>query len=155
MAEATPFALTKLYTELLDRRVSVTDASDRASSDGRKAYTVYDLAGRGSQVFLQVDFDLLGSLGGALAGIPDVIVKERLAAGAQDEPLRDAMHEVLNITSAAITEARAVLRSMELDEAKGRVMARELAGIRMVKSRFLVAIPGYTGGQMAFFSPFV
>jgi hypothetical protein len=155
MVETTPFALTKLYSDLFDRRVSVTDASDRASSGGRKAYAIYDVAGHGSQVFLQVDFELLGSLGGALAGIPDILVKERLAVNMRDEPLCDAMHEVLNITSTVLTTGvRAVLRTMELDEAEGRIFASELASNRMAKSRFLISIPSYTGGQMACYLPY-
>jgi hypothetical protein len=156
MAEATPFALTRLYSDLLDRRISVTDASDLTSSDGKKAYAIYDVVGRGAQVFLQVDFELLGSLGGALAGLPNVLVKERLKLGTQDETLCDAMYEVLNITSAAITtEDRAVLQRMELEESKGNALARELARLRMAKSRFLVIIPSYTGGQMACYSPYL
>jgi hypothetical protein len=155
MADSTPFALSQLFTNLIDRRVSVVEASEREVTKCRKSFASYDVVDRGAKILLQIDFDLLGSLGGALAGMPDAIIKQNLKATPVDETLRDAMHEILNILSAVITtEGRAVLKGMELDEVKGRAMAKSFAQtVPNFASRFQATIPNYTGGQIEVFLP--
>jgi hypothetical protein len=155
VADSTPYSLSHLFTNLIDRRVSVVEASERDATKGRKGYATYDVVDRGTKILLQIDFDLLGSLGGALAGMPDAIIKQNLKATPVDETLRDAMHEILNIVSAVITtEGRAVLKNMELDEVKGKAMAASFKGTNpSIASRFQATIPNYTGGQMEVFLP--
>jgi hypothetical protein len=154
MADSTPFALSQMFTNLIDRHVAVMDASQRDATKCRKACAVYDVVDLGQQVFLQIDMDLLGSLGGVLAGMPDAVVKQNLKANPIEETLRDAMHELLNITAAVIPcEGRAVLKKMELDEAKGRALAKEFTSIPLIESRFAATVPNYTGGQIALFMP--
>lgn len=155
MANSTPFELSQLYSNLIDRRVSVVDASDRNATANRKSYASYDVVDRGTKIVLQIDFDLLGSLGGALAGMPDSIIRQNLKSETVNETLRDAMHEILNISSAVITtEGRAVLRAMELDEAKGRVLVKNFKqSVAYAANRYEATIPNYTGGQLDIFLP--
>jgi len=64
---------------------------------------------------LQLDLPLLGSLGGALLGLPSDTIKEGLMSPTGDEPLRDAMHEVLNVASTIISiDHRAIFQSMSM-----------------------------------------
>lgn len=155
MTDSTPYALSQLFSNLIDRRVSVMEASIHEATKCRKSYASYDVVGRKENIFLQIDFDLLGSLGGALAGMPDSIIRQNLKAIPFDETLRDAMHEILNIVSAVITtEGRAILKMMELDENKGRSFAQSFAQTTPhFTSRFQVAIPNYSGGQIEVLSP--
>lgn len=155
MANSTPYDLSQLFSNLIDRRVSVVEASEREATKCRKSYASYDVVGRSEKILLQIDFDLLGSLGGALTGMPDAIVKQNLKAIPFDETLRDAMHEILNIVSAVITtEARAILKMMELDENKGRALVQSFAQTTPhFRSRFQTTIPNYSGGQLEIFFP--
>lgn len=155
MANSTPYNLSQLFSNLIDRRVSVIEASEREATKCRKSYASYDVVGRNEKILLQIDFDLLGSLGGALAGMPDAVVRQNLKSMPFDETLRDAMHEILNIVSAVITtEGRAILKMMELDENKGRTLAKSfMQTTSHLASRLQVAIPNYSGGQIEVLSP--
>ena len=155
MADSTPFALSQLFTNLIDRRVAVMEASEREATQCRKSFASYEVGDHKATILLQIDFDLLGSLGGALAGMPDAIIKQNLKVTPVDETLRDAMHEILNIVSAVITtEARAVLKKMELDETKGRAMATNFRQTTPnFANRYQATIPNYTGGQLEIFLP--
>jgi hypothetical protein len=95
---------------------------------------------------------LLGSFGGALLGLPSDSVKERLASSASDEPLRDAMHEVLNVASTIVSiDNRAVFQSMFLGEAPKTIL--ESLKNPAYRSYFNVTISGYEGGAFSIYAP--
>jgi hypothetical protein len=104
---------------------------------------------------VKADFPLLGSFGGVMVGLPDSAIKERLGVIPMEELLRDAIYEVLNIASAAITtEGRAMFTTMVedpayIDRAAGKIFKKPDH-----KSYFNVLVDGYQGGKFTIFSQF-
>ncbi len=87
-------------------------------------------------------------------GLPAPVVKEHLAAATMDELMRDAIYEVLNVASAAVsTEGRAVFIKMVTDPAyiDG---AAEQALKKSSSQELLQRLGGrLSGGQNLYFLP--
>jgi hypothetical protein len=155
MSEPTPFALSKLFTELIGRKVTFTQTTAAAETKVKQIYGIYTVFPHETAIVVKSDLPLLGSLAGVLVGLPDAAVKEHLAATPVEELLRDAIHEVLNITSAVIThEGRAVFVKMVadpilLDGEAGKVFKKPAH-----RSYFNVLVDGYQGGKFTIFAPF-
>ena len=119
-------------------------------------YGIYTLLPADSAIIVKADLALLGSVAGALVGLPDSTVKEHLKVSPVDELLRDAISEVLNIASPAVTaEGRAVFTKMVADPSyidgeAGKVLANPFH-----RNYFTVAVDGYQGCRFAILSPFV
>src|SRR5271163_2620811 len=99
MAEPTAYALSKHLSELVGRKVAFAVTAAAAETKIKQIYGIYTVLPYETAVLIKTDLPLLGSLGGVLVGLPDSAVKEHLAASPMDELMRDAMHEVLNVTS--------------------------------------------------------
>jgi hypothetical protein len=156
MSEPTPFALSKLFTDLTGRKVTFAQTVAAPETKIKQLYGIYKILPQDTAVVVKADLPLLGSLGGVLVGLPDAVVKEHLAATPIEELLRDAIHEVLNISSTVVTnEGRAVFEKMVTDP----VLIDGVAGAVLKKpdrkSYFNVVIDGYQGGKFAIFSPFM
>jgi hypothetical protein len=155
MAEPTPFALSKLFTELIGRKVTFTQTTVAAETKVKQMYGIYRLLPGETAIVVKSDLPLLGSLAGVLVGLPDAAVKDHLAVTPVEELLRDAIHEVLNITSAVIShEGRAVFVKMVtdpmfLDGEAGKVFKKPDH-----RSYFNVLVDGYQGGKFTIFAPF-
>jgi hypothetical protein len=155
MSEPTPFALSKLFTDLIGRKVTFTQTTAAAETKVKQMYGIYRVLPGETAIVVKSDLPLLGSLAGVLVGLPDSAVKEHLAATPVEELLRDAMHEVLNITSAVIThQGRAVFVKMvtdpiHLDGEAGKVFKKPDH-----RSYFNVLVDGYQGGKFTIFAPF-
>ena len=155
MSEPTPFALSKLFTELIGRKVTFTQTTAAAETKVKQMYGIYTVLPHETAIVVKSDLPLLGSLAGVLVGLPDAAVKEHLAATPVEELLRDAIHEVLNITSAVIShEGRAVFVKMVtdpvlIDGAAGKVFKKPDH-----RSYFNVLVDGYQGGKFTIFAQF-
>jgi hypothetical protein len=155
MSEPTPFALSKLFTDLIGRKVTFTQTTAAAETKVKQMYGIYRLLPSETAVVVKSDLPLLGSLAGVLVGLPDAAVKDHLAVTPVEELLRDAIHEVLNITSAIIShEGRAVFVKMVtdplfLDGEAGKVFKKPDH-----RSYFNVLVDGYQGGKFTIFAPF-
>jgi hypothetical protein len=155
MAEPTPFALSKLFTDLIGRKVTFTQTTVAAETKVKQMYGIYRLLPGETAIVVKSDLPLLGSLAGVLVGLPDAAVKDHLAVTPVEELLRDAIHEVLNITSAVIShEGRAVFVKMVtdpmfLDGEAGKVFKKPDH-----RSYFNVLVDGYQGGKFTIFAPF-
>ena len=105
MSEPTPFLLSRCFSQLIDRKVTFVQ-TPLAPPDlkVKQIYGIYNLLPYEAAIIVKADLPLLGSLGGALVGLPDSAVKEHLRVTPLDELLRDAINEVLNIAAAAITK---------------------------------------------------
>src|ERR1700761_8398365 len=116
MAQPTPFALSKLLSELIGRKVTFAQTTVAPETKIKQMYGIYTVLPHETAIVVKADLPLLGSLGGVLVGLPDSTVKEHLAATPVEELLRDAIHEVLNISSTVVTnEGRAVFVKMTAD----------------------------------------
>lgn len=156
MSEPTPYALSKHLTDLIGRKVTFTQTTVSPETKIKQMYGIYTVLPHETAIVVKADLPLLGSLGGVLVGLPDAGVKEHLAATPVEELLRDAIHEVLNITSTVVTnEGRAVFVRMIadpvlIDGAAGKVLKKPDR-----RSYFNVVVDGYQGGKFTIFSQFV
>jgi hypothetical protein len=155
MSEPTPYVLSKLFTDLIGRKVTFTQTTAAAETKVKQMYGIYRILPSETAIVIKSDLPLLGSIAGVLVGLPDSAVKEHLAATPVEELLRDAMHEVLNITSAVIAhEGRAVFVKMVtdpilLDGEAGKVFKKPDH-----RTYFNVLVDGYQGGKFTIFAPF-
>jgi hypothetical protein len=154
MAEPKPLTIAELFTDLIGRKVNFTQVLKPQMSKAKQAYGIYQVKPMDSTRIVQLDLPLLGSFGGSLLGLPTETVRERLPSCDTDEPLRDAMHEVLNVASTIVCiDNRAVFQTMHLDaEAVSKDVYESLKNPAF-RSYFNVTIMGYEGGAFSIFAP--
>ncbi len=154
VAEPTPYVMNRHFSQLVGRDVTFTQLTRANAPKGKQIYGAYKvLPGSGARV-VQADLCLLGSLAGALAGLPSDSIKDRLAEKQLDELLRDAIHEVLNVASTVVTvEARAVFEGMYMDPVYLPEEANKTMHAPVFRSYFSVAVAGYEGGGYSLFAP--
>ncbi len=154
MAEPKPFTIAELFTGLTGRAVNVTQVIKPPSRQASQAYGTYMIKPMDTTRIIQLDLPLLGSLGGSLLGLPAATLKERLTSPPSDEPLLDAMHEVLNVASTIVsTENRAVFQTMHLDTLEVPKELLESLKNPAFRSYFDVTITGYEGGAFSILAP--
>jgi hypothetical protein len=122
----------------------------------KQMYGIYTVLPHETAIVVKADLPLLGSFGGVLVGLPDSVVKEHLAVTPLEGLLCDAIHEVLNIASAAITtEGRAVFLKAVTDPAYIDGPAAKVFKKPDHRSYFNVSVDGYQGGKFAVLAEFV
>jgi hypothetical protein len=155
MSEPTPFALSKLLSELIGRKVTFAQTTAAPETKIKQMYGIYTVLPHETAIVVKSDLPLLGSLAGVLVGLPDSAVKEHLAVSPVEELLRDAMYEVLNIASTVVTtEGRAVFKKMVADPTLIDGAAGKLFQKPDRRSYFNVLVDGYQGGKFSIFSQF-
>ncbi len=147
MAEATAYSISQLLSQLVGRSVSVALGKDGANN-AKQVYGVYKVLPHDGTIVVKTDLPLLGSLAGSMVGLPFATVTERLAQTPLDETLRDAMHEILNISSTLVeVEKRAVFQTMATDPVYCEGDAAALIQKPDHKSCFDITVAGYTSGK--------
>lgn len=147
MSEPTGYAMSQLFTQLVGREVKFATGSGAASKE-KQMYGVYTVLPQDTAVVVQADLPLLGSFAGALVGLGDEAVRERIGTTPLDELLRDAIHEVLNIASTVVTnEGRGLFQKMATDPVYCDGAAAQLLAKPDRKTMFDVSMDGYTGGK--------
>jgi hypothetical protein len=155
MSEPTPYVLSKLFTDLIGRKVTFTQTTAAAETKVKQMYGIYRVLPAETAIVVKSDLPLLGSLAGVLVGLPDAAVKEHLAVTPVEELLRDAIHEVLNITSAVVTHSgRAIFVKMVADPILIDGEAGKVFKKPDHRSYFNVLVEGYQGGKFTIFAPF-
>jgi hypothetical protein len=153
MSEPTPYALSKHFSDLIGRKVTFTQTTAAPETKIKQIYGIYAVLPGETAIVVKSDLPLLGSLAGVLVGLPDSAVKEHLAVSPVEELLRDAIHEVLNITSAVITtEGRAVFVRMVADPLLIDGTAGKVFKKPDHRSYFNVLVDGYQGGKFTIFA---
>jgi hypothetical protein len=156
MPDVTAYALSKHLSDLIGRKVSFTVTTASPETKIKQIYGIYTVLPYETMVLVKTDLPLLGSLAGVLVGLPDSAVKEHLAASSLDELMRDAMHEVLNVTSTVVSkEGRPVFQKMVSDASLVDGPAGKLLVKPDHRSYFNVAVDGYQGGKFQLFSQFI
>ena len=156
MSEPTPFGLSRCFSQLIGRKVTFVQTTLALDTKIRQMYGIYTLLPHNTAIVVKADLPLLGSIAGALVGLPDAAVKEHLRATPLEELLRDAICEVLNIASAAVTtEGRAVFTKLVADPARVDGAAGKLLQRPDHRSYFTVSVDGYQGGRFSILSQFV
>ncbi len=148
MAEATAYLISQLFSQLVGRSVTASLGKD-AETKIKQMYGVYKVLPHNGTIVVKIDLPLLGSLAGSMVGFPFDTVTERLAQSPLDETLRDAMHEILNISSTLVeVEKRAVFQTMASDPVYCEGDAAALIQKPDHKSCFDIDIPEYTKGKL-------
>lgn len=148
MTETTPYALSKMLTQLLARNVTVALQLKSTVPRPKIIYAVYQSVPQGETVVVKSDLTLMGSLGGALVGLPSDAVGEQTKAGQLGEALSDGIHEVFNITSTPLSvNGRIVFHTMHTDVASLKEAARITVDSPALVTRFDISLAGYSGGE--------
>jgi hypothetical protein len=155
MSEPTPYSLSQLFSQLIGRKVTFSQTTLAAETKIKQMYGIYNVLPHQTAIVVKADLPLLGSFGGVLVGLPDASVKEHLTKTPIEELLRDAIYEVLNIASAAITtEGRAVFTKMVENPAYIDGTAGTLFKKPDRRSYFNVSVDGYQGGKFTILAQF-
>lgn len=143
MAEATAFSLSQFFSELTGQHVSFALATNAPPPKGDQMYGLYHVVADASPLLLRMGLGSIALMGGALMGIPADLANERVRATQVDEPLRDAMHEVLNIASTAFSpEERIVFKRMSRTMDGFPTEAKELLQKAAHKNSYRVSVNG-------------
>jgi hypothetical protein len=153
MSELTPYALSQHFSALIGRKVAFSQATLSVDGKTKQMYGIYNVVPHESPIVVKADLSLLGSMAGAMVGLPDSTVKERLGTTPLEEVLRDAIHEVLNVGSTVITtDGRAIFTKMVPETAYIDGVAGEMFKKPDHRSYFNVTVEGYTGGKFSIFA---
>jgi hypothetical protein len=153
MAEPTGYAMKELFSQLVGRDVAFAQPKPASRANGPQMYGLYTVLPQETALVVQADLALLGSFAGALVGLQDDAVKERLGAKPLEELLRDAIHEVLNIASTVVTtEGRAVFKKMAADPVYFDTLDGGFLQKPDRKTSFDVSIDSYQGGFMTIYA---
>jgi hypothetical protein len=156
MSEPSPYLLSKSLSQLIGRKVTFVQTTAAPDAKTKQVYGIYTVLPHETATVVKADLQLLGSIAGALVGLPDAAVKEHLRTTPMEELLRDAMSEVLNIAAASVTtEGRAVFTKMVTDPAYIEGAAEKVFKNPYHRSYFTVSVDGYQGGRFTIFSAFI
>ena len=156
MSEPTPLSLSHLFTQLIGRKVTFAPTTIAPETKIKQMYGIYNVLPHETAIVVKADLPLLASLAGVMVGLPDSAVKECLAKSPLEEVLRDAIHEVLNVASAALTnEGRAVFARMVTDTGLIDGVAGQLFKKPDRRTYFNVLVDGYQGGKFTLFAQFI
>lgn len=149
MSEPTAHALSRHFSNLINRNVSFVPAKSMLENKVRQVFGIYEVFPSNKTLVVKADLSLLGSFAGAMVGLPDDEVKERLMANPIEELLRDAMNEVFNVAAAVVaSEGRAVFRTMTTSPLHLGQEAEQAVNSPLRRSYFEVEIEGYAGGKL-------
>ncbi len=153
MLGPTPPALSRLLTQLLGRPVVFARTTESPNSGVQQIYGVYTIFPSENTIVVKADLPLLASFAGILLGLPDSAIEEHLKGTSIGEPLRDAIHEVLNIASEAMAdEGRTSLVRMEMDSAHLDPATASLIREPSSKIFFSVSVDGDESGRFSLYS---
>jgi hypothetical protein len=153
MSEPTPYGLSQHFSALIGRKVAFAQATLSVDGKTKQMYGIYNVVPHERPIVVKAEMPLLGSMAGALVGLPDSAVKERLGVTPLEEVLRDAIHEVLNVAATVITtDGRAIFTKMVPEPAYIDGAAGEMFKKPDHRSYFNVTVEGYTGGKFLVFS---
>ena len=153
MSEPTAHSFTQLLSQLTGRDVSFAQPKTSAASKAKQMYGLYTVLPHETVIVVRADLPLLASFAGALVGLPDDAVKERLEVTPLDELLRDAIHEVLNVSATLVTnEGRGVFKKMAADPVYFDDFDAQLLQKPDRRTEFDVSIDGYQGGNFTIFA---
>ena len=145
MPEPTPHSLTQFFSALAGKDVNFSLApSTSAQPKAPLIFGLYSVLPDARPMVVRMSLRTLALLGGALLGLPEDTAIERAGQTPMDEPLRDAMHEVLNITSTAITsDQRVVFQKMGRDLKELPPEAGQIAATATRKNAYTVTVGSY------------
>jgi hypothetical protein len=150
MADPTAFAMTKMFSQLTGKPVSFTLVLKPPVAKFKPLYGTYTIVPGDAALVVKTEMGLIGSLGGALLGLPKESVLEGIKQNPIEEVLRDAMHEILNVAATAVcVDRRAVFQKMYNDPVFFGEAAQDVMRKPLHTAHFNVLVDGYVGGGFA------
>lgn len=151
MPEPNMLALSRLMTGLVNTAVTFKPARAAALPAAEQVYGTYNVVPGNISLVVQADLTLLSSLAASLTGMPNAAIADHM--NPMSEVMRDAIHEILNISSTAVvSEGRAIFQSMAADRAQVEGAAGTVLRAPHHSTFFDVTIDNYRGGRFTIFS---
>ncbi|MGA2571390.1 MAG: hypothetical protein ABSF23_12790 [Terracidiphilus sp.] len=149
MREPTQQELSRHFSNLIGRRVVFEKTLSNVESKQKKLFAVYKSFPSEATIVVMADLCVLGSLAGALVGLPDSEVQTRLAQPVLDDLMSDAISEIFNVATAAIaTEGRAAFVEMVMDRTGVKDAAAQVLAKPQRQFSFNVTVESYQGGKV-------
>jgi hypothetical protein len=145
--------MTKMFSQLIGKPVSCTLVLKPQVAKYKPLYGTYSIVPGDAAVVVKTEMGLIGSLGGALLGLPKQSVLEGILKNPLEESLRDAMHEILNVSANLVcVDRRAVFQKMYNDPVYFGDAAQDVMRNPIHTVNFDVLVDGYVGGGFAIIS---
>ncbi len=153
MIEPTALSLSKLLSELTDRHVSFTLAPNSTPKSVPMLFAVYAELPDEAPLVAHIDRSAVAVLGGALLGLPEYTAIQRSVQLPKDEPVWDAMNEILNIFSSGLsTQGRVVLKSVATEAPMMPSAAQGILSTPKAISTYQLAINSKQHGLLTLYS---
>lgn len=151
MPEPNMLALSRLMSDLVNTTVTFKPARAVALPSAGQMYGTYNVVPENIALVVQADLTLLASLAASLTGTPQSAIGEHM--NPMSELMRDAIHEILNISSTAVVaEGRAVFQAMTMERAGVEGAAGTVLRAPHHSTFFDVAVEQFRGGRFTIFS---
>lgn len=153
MTEPTPFTLSKLFSELTDRQVTFARLPGCPPSKALPLYGTYVVLPAEHTIVVKADVPALACLASALLGMPAETAIEHALETPMDESVRDAIHEVLNIASTALsTDGRVVFKGMTTNRKELGLEAEFTVAKPTAKPTYKITVDGEAHGSLTVLS---
>lgn len=153
MHEPSARSMSQLFSQLTDRHVSFILEPNAAAGKGPSIFALYTEFPDNNPIVAQADRATVAVLAAALLGMPEDTAIERALEQPLNEAIRDAMHEVLNIGSTALsTVGRVVLKDFVTEPVAIAQVGKAVMADPSSKSTYRVAIDGKPRGIFSLFS---
>jgi len=153
MREPSSRSISQLFSQLTDRHVSFTLEPNAAIGKEPSIFAMYTELPDDKPIIARAERATVAVLAGALLGMSEETAIKGGLEQPMNEAIRDAMYEVLNIGSTALsTEGRVVLQKLVTDAADIPLPGRSVLTESRSKSTYRVAIDGKARGVFSLFS---
>jgi hypothetical protein len=139
----------------MDRTVTAALVVKPVESREKQIYGIYAMVPSKRAIVVKADLPLLANLAAVLLGLPAEAAVERAQETPMNESVRDAIHEILNISSTALSsESRVVFDKMVTDPVFCEGEAVEVIQSPDLTTTFQVTIAGKVAGSLRVLSRF-
>ncbi len=142
--------LTKLLTDLFGKTIS---AKPSVPATGAQSISIYANESGETIAICACDLTLSANLGAALTLIPADAAKDDIKAGKLSDPLKENLHEVMNIVTRIFSVSGAKAKLKEIVHTPPAAPQAVVQIMQKPSSKLLIemTIPGYTSGKFGIY----